>query len=305
MKKLLVLAFLMIILGLVLTKKEEILKIYETYFLKEEKEVVTLGEVNPYYRDYDFYFVQNTKDFYPKEEKDLLNIFYTIINAGKDKFTFYCDSEYKSCIDDVKKLANNQETLSNINNFVHPYNSFKHIETEYSEDGKVTVSLEKTYKEEEITEINQRIEELIPTLITTSDTELDNIRRIHDYIIDHSVYDSNRSDQQIIEYKSEIAYGPLFEGHGLCGGYTDLMELFLEKMHIKNYKVASNHHVWNAVYLDNSWYHLDLTWDDPVTSNHTNLLEHDFFMIDTAKLLEIEKTEHNFDTNTYQELKAF
>ena len=43
--------------------------------------------------------------------------------------------------------------------------------------------------------------------------------------------------QVFTKYKSEIAYGPLFEGYAVCGGYTDLMELFLEKMNIKSYKI--------------------------------------------------------------------
>ena len=35
-------------------------------------------------------------------------------------------------------------------------------------------------------------------------------------------------------YKSNIAYGPLFENYAICSGYTDLMELFLEKLNIKD-----------------------------------------------------------------------
>ena len=81
------------------------------------------------------------------------------------------------------------------------------------------------------------------------------------------------------------------------------MQLFLEEMGIKSYKIASDQHVWNAVYLDNTWYHLDLTWDDPVTSTGENLLEHKFFFIDTPTLLSIEQTEHRFDQNIYAELK--
>ena len=81
------------------------------------------------------------------------------------------------------------------------------------------------------------------------------------------------------------------------------MELILERLGIENYKISSDNHVWNAVNLNNTWYHLDLTWDDPITSNNTPVLDHSFFLINTKKLLEIETTEHQFDQDIYQELK--
>ena len=114
---------------------------------------------------------------------------------------------------------------------------------------------------------------------------------------------SLRSDYNITTYRSDIAYGPLLQGYGICGGYADAMELFLEKMGIINYKISSDQHVWNAVYLDQKWYHLDLTWDDPVTTNGENYLEHTFFMIDTPTLLATELSEHNFNQSIYSELK--
>lgn len=124
----------------------------------------------------------------------------------------------------------------------------------------------------------------------------------HNYIINNSIYDTNRSDQNVINYKSDLAYGPLIEGYGICGGYTDAMELILERLGIKSYKISSDNHVWNAVNLDNNWYHLDLTWDDPVVSDGSQILDHSFFLIETDKLLEIEKTQHRFDQDIYYEL---
>ena len=81
------------------------------------------------------------------------------------------------------------------------------------------------------------------------------------------------------------------------------MELFLEKMKIKSYKVSSEQHVWNAVELDGKWYHLDLTWDDPITNTGEEILSHTYFMITTQKLKEVATSQHNFDENVYSELK--
>ena len=51
---------------------------------------------------------------------------------------------------DVQNLANNQDLLSDINNYVHAYNGFSHIATEYDTLGKVTITIEKLYSEDEI-----------------------------------------------------------------------------------------------------------------------------------------------------------
>lgn len=301
MKKFFMLGFLLILLGITYYQKENLLDIYNDLLYEFTKKEVSLNGVNEYYRDYDFMYVQNTNNFNPEDKQDILNIYYTVINAGKDEFTFYCPSEYKECINDVNSLANNQTTLSHINNFVHPFNGFKNIETKYDSLGKVTINIQKSYNETQIKQILEKVNEIKSEVFNDKLSTLDNIRNVHDYIINHSKYDSERSDNNIVNYKSDIAYGPLIESYGLCGGYTDAMEIFLEELGIRSFKVSSDNHIWNAVYYNNSWLHLDLTWDDPVTSNGTDELEHDFFLISTDKLKEIEPLEHFFDLDVYQE----
>ena len=82
------------------------------------------------------------------------------------------------------------------------------------------------------------------------------------------------------------------------------MELFLERLNIKSYKISSDQHVWNAVYINGTWKHLDLTWDDPVAVDKTDYLEHSYFLIDTNKLLQQERTQHTFNQEIYAELKG-
>ena len=301
MKKLLTLGLLMILAGLVMIRQDDIKTIINTYLSPKQ---IDLGDKNEYYRDYDFNYVQNTDNFNPSNSQDVLNIYYTVINAGKTEFSFYCPKEYTGCLDDIQRLARNQDMLSDINNYVHPYNGFSHIETEYDSLGKVTVRINKSYYEEDIEAINKKLDELYPQLVDENKSDTENIRTIHDYIINHTKYDSDRSDKKIIKYRSDIAYGPLFEGYGICGGYTDLMELFLERMGIVSFKVSSDQHIWNAVYYNDNWLNLDLTWDDPVADDGKNYLEHNFFMISTNKLQSIEQTEHYFDFNIYPELKG-
>lgn len=300
MKKFIVFIFLVIILGICYFYRDNIILFYYDKFVYSNREVKP-PEKNSYYRDYDFYFVQNTNNFNPKNYQDLLNIYYTILNSGVEKFSFFCSKEYEDCLTDIDALANDNTTLSNINNFVHPYNSFSDIKTSYNDLGKITVQVDKIYDKNKIKEINTKIEQIMNTITFTSDQQ-ENIKLIHDYIINHSKYDTDRSDNNIANYDSDTAYGNLIQGYGLCGGYADSMELFLEQFHIKSFKVSSDNHIWNAVNLDNKWYHLDLTWDDPVSSNKQDILEYNFFMITTEELIELKTNQHTYNKNVYKEI---
>lgn len=259
-------------------------------------------EKNEFYRDYDFNYVKNTDDFEPNNEEEIINIFYTVINSGQETFSFYCPDEYTTCTDDVKSLANDQSLLSHINNFVHPYNGFKHIETQYNSLGEVTITVFKNYDRSMINVLNTKVDEIIEANIPSSYSDIEKIKAAHDYIINNSRYDTERSNNNVMQYQSDIAYGPLVQGYAICGGYSDAMQLFLEKFGIKSYKVASETHVWNVVYLNGYWYHLDLTWDDPVTPNGVQTLDDTYFLISTQQLRSHGTAEHVYDRKIYSEL---
>lgn len=232
-----------------------------------------------------------------------MNIYYTILDRGLTDFVFYCSEEYKECIQDVKDISNNQVLLSHINNFVHPYNSFKSIETEYDTLGKITIKISHTYTDEMIRSLQQKTKEIQKDVIQDEQDPEKMIKLIHDYIINNSRYDSDRSDQKTVNYQSDTAYGNLIQGYGICGGYADSMKLFLDLYQIPNYKIASENHVWNLVKVNDQWLHLDLTWDDPIVTNGKDVLEYNFFLITTQELQELQTNQHNFDTAIYQEAK--
>lgn len=301
MKKYILFVLLVILLGVSFVFREDLYKLYLNY--TEPKEV-TLGEQNNYARDDSFGFIQLTTDFEPENRQDLLNIYYTVLNAGKEEFQFYCPDTYETCIEEVSNIANDQELLSSINNFVHPFNSFSHLETTYDTTGKVEITIEHTYSDQEKELLRAKVDSIEQEIWQDTMTTEEKIKAAHDYIINHSQYDVARSDHNIIEYQSDTAYGPLLQGYSLCGGYTDAMALFLNDLQLKNYKIASASHIWNGVYLNNEWLHLDLTWDDPITSDGSNLLEYRFFLIPTDMLKFLEPQQHIYDETIYQEMQS-
>lgn len=265
-----------------------------------ERKNTTL-ENNQFAGKENYQFVQLTDDFTPSSLQDLMNIYYTVLNSGMEKFTFYCPKDYKNCINDVDYLSNDQVLLSHINNFLPVYNSFQNIETEFDSFGKVTISIHHSYQQEEIAELETTISNIIKSNIQDNMTVENKIKTLHDYIINTTKYDIDRSDNKVTTYHSDTAYGALMEHYAICGGYADSMKLFLDYLQIPNYKIASENHIWNLVYLNNNWYHLDLTWDDPVTSTGEDVLEYDYFLISSEELKALETDQHVFDDKIYIE----
>lgn len=268
---------------------------------------VSLPSANSFYSNTDFEFVKRTDEFHLKNYQNILDAVYTILDNGTDEFSFYCDESYSECINDFNKISKDQVLLSTINNMVSPYNSYQKIYFRVSSYGKITMKTDKLYSSNEIDLVNKKIDEFISSNINGEMSIVDKIKSFHDYLINNSVYDKESAD--IIENGGEISFnnshkatGPLIYGKSLCSGYSDAMKLYLDKMGVTNYKISNSRHIWNLVYVNDSWYHLDLTWDDPITTTGENVLLHKFFLIDTDTLLKLDSTEHNFNPDYYPEI---
>lgn len=306
MKNFLIIIFLLSVLGITLLYHEKI----ATYIIDNfiYRKTIVINEPNEYKRNYDFLYVQQTNDFYPKNIQDVYNIFYTILNNGWTNFAFFCDDSYTSCLTDIDNLTKNGDILSDINNFVPVFNTFDKISVYTNNFGKINVDVTYAYNETEINAINKKIDEFIKNNIKDYMQAEDKIRLFHDYVVENAEYDTERAEliEQHLDdsnslYESHIAYGPLLQGYAICGGYSDAMALFLDRIGVINYKIATDDHVWNLVKINDKWYHLDLTWDDPVLSNGENIIMHNFFMITTEELEEINTGQHDYPKNIYLE----
>lgn len=251
-------------------------------------------------------FVQETDDFYPDSKQDILNIIYTSINNGWNDFTFICDYEYDKCESDMKDIASDVDTLSMINNYVHPYNSYDRLHIIINGLGKIKIEVVPLYEDYMINELNAWVDNVINTKIKPTMSTSTKLATIYNYIISKTVYDKERADAikrgiSMPNNFSHIAYGILSDGKTVCGGYTDMMALFLEKLHIPNFKISTESHVWNFVYYGNEWRHMDLTWDDPYPTNNVSNYKNLFFLIDTEELLRLDVEQHNFDLTIVKE----
>jgi transglutaminase/protease-like cytokinesis protein 3 len=223
-------------------------------------------------------------------------MYFTIIYNDYENYIFNCN--YDNCINDIEKLDNNKD-FNSINQFVKVYSSYEKIYNSYSMNKRINVKVTKRYSEEEIKQINDKIDSIIKELkIDKEENVYDKIKLFHDYIANTNKYDSDRENNSS-KYHSDKAIGTLFEGYSVCNGYADTMSIFLDKIGVSNIKVATDDHVWNAIYLNDKWYHIDLTWDDPINNLKKDMIIYDYFMITTDELLNKNDNEHSFDKEIY------
>ena len=298
MKNWLKLIPLIIILGLTIFYNDNITHFFIKKIVFNEK--IYLNDSNEYKLNYDFKYIKQTNDFVAKNKQELINIFYTFLNNGNDQFYFYCD--YDNCNNDINSLTNENE-LSYINNFLHPYNSYKKVSITINSYNKIEAFVEKSYNSDIIEKTNKKLDEIIDEILDQNMTDKEKITSIHNYIIETTSYDSNYLDTNLIDINnpSHKAIGPLFYHKALCGGYTDAMALFLNKLKIPNYRISSETHIWNYVYVDNNWYHLDLTWDDPVMDDGSEVILDNFLLITTKQLEDYNTGYHTYDKSIYIE----
>lgn len=281
--------------------------IYDKYF-NEHKYIITSNKntlkKNDYHNDDISNIIKETDNYNVKDKQELINVYYTAVNNGFDKLTFYCDDSYTNCMNDINNLDGESGDFSVINQLVNAYNSYSFIESSYFNNGRVDITITKRYTNDDIKKIDNKIDEIINELEINNYSDIKTkIKLFHDYLADNNTYDQDMATNLKSDYHSDTAIGALFEGKAVCSGYTDAMSIFLNKIKVKNVRVATDKHVWNGIYLDNNWYHLDLTWDDPVVSDGSNIISYDYFLISTDELLTKEKDEHNYDKNVYNFIK--
>ncbi len=121
-------------------------------------------------------------------------------------------------------------------------------------------------------------------------------RLVHDRLIASCSY----SDDEENIFRNTI-YGTLCGGEAACEGYAKTAKYLFDMLDIPCFVVhgystppgsRTESHMWNAVQLDEEWYHLDLTWDDPVLDKGGEIISYSYFNVTDEA---IRRTHTEFD----------
>ena len=119
---------------------------------------------------------------------------------------------------------------------------------------------------------------------------------IHDYIILNCEYDEENFDADTVPGESHSAYGALVKKIAVCDGYAKAYQYIMsEKLGIDCQVVTSDAmgHAWSLIKIDGSWYHADLTWDDPVY-DCIGRVYHDYFLLSDNEISDWEHDHHDW-----------
>lgn len=116
-------------------------------------------------------------------------------------------------------------------------------------------------------------------------SDLEKALAVHDYLVLECEYDYQNYLDGTIPYVSHTAYGVLVEKTGVCDGYALAYSCILEELGVPAAMVISSsmNHAWNLVSIGGDWYHVDVTWDDPVWDK-IGCVRHKYFLLSDAAI---------------------
>lgn len=101
------------------------------------------------------------------------------------------------------------------------------------------------------------------------------IQYIHNWLIDNLEYNTNPNEPHIRD-----VYGALINKKVVCEGYAKSFKFLLDELNIpciivsgtaENSEGKIERHMWNYVQINDIWYAVDVTWDDPILKNSNEL----------------------------------
>lgn len=141
------------------------------------------------------------------------------------------------------------------------------------------------------------IDEIVSEIITQDMTDYEKVKAAHDYLVTRLEYDTRQTSR--IPVSSFSALGALETGVAVCKAYSELMALILNRAGVPCRIILGSangtDHAWNIVCIDDELYHVDVTWDDPVTNRKGNTIRYDYFNLSDAEIA----VDHNWNRDIY------
>ena len=121
---------------------------------------------------------------------------------------------------------------------------------------------------------------------------------LHDHIVRVCEYDEEACDKEDLSPLARTVYSVLVRHRAVCEGYTMAYRYLLNRAGIRSEEVLSEKmaHCWNYLYLNGSWYHVDVTWDDPIYHGRRpdkTSISHEYFLLSDKKIAEKKHYDWN------------
>ncbi|MDP4142945.1 MAG: transglutaminase domain-containing protein [Bacillota bacterium] len=238
--------------------------------------------------------VKDYKGYYNAVKEALYNYDDTVVINVKnyDRDTYNLDV-VKKVMEDNPQLKGSC-TKYNLKIIKSVFSTRMTFEFTYSESKETLQAREKA--------VQGKVSEIIAKVIKSDMKDYEKEAALHDYIVNNTVYDK-RVDTGNMPLESYTAYGVLIKGTGVCQGYAQAMDRLLKACGIESTMVTGDandgttwvKHAWNIVKIGGQYYHLDPTWDDPVTEDGSNMIRYSYFNITDDQI----SKNHRWDKTIY------
>jgi len=156
----------------------------------------------------------------------------------------------------------------------------------------ITYMVSKYEHEKAVSKAKTVINEIIDNSMSDFQREL----AIHDYIVDNTEY-------YFLEPYCYDMSGVFLKNKAVCGGYAEAFSYLSALAGIETEIVLGDDfdslddlgHAWNTVKIGGDWYQMDVTWNDPVMKDGSNVKTYSYFNVTDAEM----KKDHIWDDSIY------
>lgn len=130
----------------------------------------------------------------------------------------------------------------------------------------------------------------IKGMVTNDMSDYQKALVIHDYLCISGEYDQERLSSGSMPFSSYTSAGILMNNIGVCDSYAHAYQYIMNLLGIDCYVTSTQTHAWNIIKIDGKYYHVDVTWDDPV-QDRLGLLLHKYFLVSDTTIT--DDKDHN------------
>lgn len=177
---------------------------------------------------------------------------------------------------DLKNFENIIESTMKKNSYLDAIiNSIKWNSTSVGNFNQINIEVGYILTKEQKNKSNEMIDDILSEIIKPYMNDHEKVKVVHDYIVNYGDYDTS------LKYFSD--YDFLVHKKSVCNGYAILMYNMLNKLNISTTLIKGfangEHHIWNIVLLDDYWFHIDVTWDDPISSTSNDNISYKYYLL--------------------------
>ena len=154
--------------------------------------------------------------------------------------------------------------------------------------------------------VSKRVNQIMKSCIKQNMSNYDKVKAVHNWLIRNVKYDYYRLQTGTIPKVSHTAKGALIKKVAVCDGYAHAFQMIMNKLKIPCKFVVGRSqgvgHGWNMVKLGGKWYHVDVTFDDPIVNNsNTNTKpRYTYFLKSSATM----SKSHTWKKSKYPKCKS-